>query len=167
MTFRRVRLTIVAVEKELVLRILSVCVALVNQHTKHTCLIVLSSVAGLALLCFTTFSHKRQILRKQIFLTENCVSLLFPQYLAQTFLSLRRIERNIIINVHGSSRNLLVRFSGNLRFLNSFSKNTQISNVLKIGPLRAQSFHLDGQTDMKKLIVAFRNFVNSPIQDTN
>ena len=51
--------------------------------------------------------------------------------------------------------------------LNSFSKNNQISNVLKIRPVRAESFRLDGQTDMKKLTVAFRSFLNSPMQGTN
>ena len=126
--------------------------------------IVICGLSG-CIMFFPTLSDTRNDFKKNVE-HKTCV-LVCSSTLTETFLSLRRIERNIIINVHGSSRNLLVRFSGNLRFLNSFSKNTQISNVLKIGPLRAQSFHLDGQTDMKKLIVAFRNFVNSPIQDTN
>ena len=37
---------------------------------------------------------------------------------------------------------------------------------MKIGPMRAKFFHadrrVDGQTDMTKLMVAFRNFANAP-----
>jgi len=33
---------------------------------------------------------------------------------------------------------------------------------MKIRPVRAELFHADGQIDMTKLIVAFRNFVNAP-----
>ena len=57
-------------------------------------------------------------------------------------------------------------FNENCHFLDRFSKNTQISNFVKIQQLGAGSFHEDGrtdrQTDITKLIVAFRNFVNAP-----
>jgi hypothetical protein len=47
-----------------------------------------------------------------------------------------------------------------------FSKNTQISNFVKIRPAGAEMFYVDGQTDgqtdMTKLIVAFRTFTNPP-----
>jgi len=33
---------------------------------------------------------------------------------------------------------------------------------MKIRPVGAELFHADGQTYMAKLIVAFRNFANSP-----
>jgi len=36
------------------------------------------------------------------------------------------------------------------------------SNIMKILPMGAELFHADGQTDMTKLIVAFRNFVKAP-----
>jgi len=53
-------------------------------------------------------------------------------------------------------------------FSQRFSKNTQILNFLKIGPVRAELYRADsrrdGRTDrrtyMTKLIVAFRNFTN-------
>ena len=34
---------------------------------------------------------------------------------------------------------------------------------MKIGTVRAKLFHADGRTDITKLIVAFRNFANAPI----
>jgi hypothetical protein len=37
-----------------------------------------------------------------------------------------------------------------------------MSNLMKIRPLGAELFHADGQTDMTKLIVAFRNFAKAP-----
>ena len=33
---------------------------------------------------------------------------------------------------------------------------------MKIRPVGAELFHADGQTDMPKLIVSFRNFANAP-----
>jgi hypothetical protein len=53
----------------------------------------------------------------------------------------------------------------NSDFFGRFSKNTQISNLMKIRPVRAVLFHVkgrtDGQIDMPKLRVAFRNFANA------
>ena len=33
---------------------------------------------------------------------------------------------------------------------------------MKTRPVKADLFHADGQTDMTKLIVVFRNFANAP-----
>ena len=54
-----------------------------------------------------------------------------------------------------------------LKFSRQFSlKYTLISNFMKIRPLGAESFHKDRradvQTDMTKLIIAFRHFANAP-----
>jgi hypothetical protein len=43
-----------------------------------------------------------------------------------------------------------------------FSKNTRISNFIKIRPEGAELFHAGRRSDMTKLIFAFRNFVNAP-----
>ena len=43
-----------------------------------------------------------------------------------------------------------------------FEKSTQTSRLIKIRPVGAALFHADGQTDMTKLIVAFRNIANAP-----
>jgi len=56
---------------------------------------------------------------------------------------------------------ILFRYKSSLNFLNRFSKNTQISNFMKIRPVGAELFHADGQTDMTEPIVAFRNFANA------
>jgi len=50
--------------------------------------------------------------------------------------------------------------------LMTFSKYTQISNFIKIRPVTTELFRTDGrtdrQTDMTKLIFAFRNFASAP-----
>jgi len=57
-----------------------------------------------------------------------------------------------------------VIFWWNLSFLDIFSINSQISNLVKIRPVGAALFHADKRTDrltdITKLIVASRNFVN-------
>ena len=51
--------------------------------------------------------------------------------------------------------------------MNSFSKNLQILNFMKIRPVRAKLFHADWQmTVLTKLIIAFRNFANAPKEET-
>jgi hypothetical protein len=79
--------------------------------------------------------------------------LIFSIILSETFLILRRIERDMIKNVLWDSCKLhviFVRFQWNLNFFDRFSKNTQISNLIKIHPLKVKLFHADGQTSMTK-----------------
>jgi len=83
-------------------------------------------------------------------LNTKCVFWFSLQLLSETFLILRRIERDVIKNVCGSSCKVLfflVRFSWNLNFLDGFSKNPQISNLMKIRPVGAVLFPAGGQTD--------------------
>jgi len=47
-------------------------------------------------------------------------------------------------------------------FLDRFSKNTPISDFMKIRLVGAELFHADGHRDMTKLMVAFRSFANAP-----
>jgi len=53
-----------------------------------------------------------------------------------------------------------------LNVLHRFRKNTQISNYIKIWPVRAKMFHADGltgrKTDMMKLTDGFCNFAKMP-----
>jgi hypothetical protein len=52
-----------------------------------------------------------------------------------------------------------------LNFLSSASKTTHVLNLMKIRPVGAEFFNADGQTerqtDIAKLIVAFRNFAKT------
>ena len=76
-TLRRVRLTTVAVEKQKVLHIFSVCVALVIQREKRMRRIILSSVAC-SLYQIFPHSHKQHDFRKRVI--EQYVHFDFPSY---------------------------------------------------------------------------------------
>jgi hypothetical protein len=119
---------------------------LVIQHAMRMSHII---VTCLTLPYISTLSHKRQGFRKKKTLLKIKVMFwLSVQLLSEIFLILRRIHRDITINVHRCSCKVpvsLVRFCWNLQFLDSFSKNTQISNFTKIRPVGAELFHSDGQ----------------------
>ena len=50
----------------------------------------------------------------------------------------------------------------NLSFLDSWSENTQRSNLMKIRPMGAAVFHAERQEDTMKLIIVFLNFAKKP-----
>jgi hypothetical protein len=51
---------------------------------------------------------------------------------------------------------MTVEFSGDV------SEKRSVSSFIKIRPVGAELFHADRQTDMKRLIFAFRNLANVP-----
>jgi len=87
------------------------------------------------------------------------------QLLCETFLILRRIKRYKIKNLYWSSCTMpviLVRFECKLNFLNSFSKKTQIPNLMKVVQCALScSMQTDGQMDMTELIFGFSRFCNA------
>jgi len=80
-----------------------------------------------------------------------CV-LIFCTNLSETFLILRKIQRDVTVNVHIYRFSckvpvIVVRFWRNLDLPNRFSKNTQILNFMKICTVGAELLHVDWQTD--------------------
>ena len=113
---------------------------------------------------FLILSHKRHDFRKTVTGHKMCV-LIFSTMPYEPFLVLRRTERDMIINVHGSSCTvpvILVRFQWNLSFLSRFSK--KCSNMKFHGNPSSGSRVPCGRTDMK-LTFDFRNFANAPIPE--
>jgi hypothetical protein len=70
-------------------------------------LIILSSVDRPTVPYFPTLSHKRQEFRKKVIQCKMCV-LISLQPFSETFLIIRRTERDITINVNRSSRKVPV-----------------------------------------------------------
>ena len=91
---------------------------------------------------------------------------LFPlKHLSETFLVIKKIRRDIVINVrsrHIKCPPFLTDFNQILIFSVDSRKNTQILNFKKILPVGVELFHAErctnGQTVMTKLLVAFLNF---------
>ena len=131
----------------------------------HCACAIFSSVVCPGVPFFSTLFHKRHDFRKKITKPKMCV-LIYSTTFVETFLILRRKERDTIKNVHRSSckvRVILVRFKWNLNFLNRFWKNNPVSNFMKICPVGAKLFMWTyRRTDMTQLIVAFRNIAETP-----
>jgi hypothetical protein len=129
LTWKQIRATTVATEKLQALHILNVFVNLIIQHAKHMRSIILSSVACLAPPYCPTLSHKQCNFLNKV--TINCVFWSSLQLLSETYLILRRIQRDVI-NVHRHSCKvsvILVRFKWNFNFVHRFSINTWVSKL--------------------------------------
>jgi hypothetical protein len=140
-TLRRICVTIVAVEKGWVLNIMSLC---------------LNS-------CIFSALYYAWLMGGGNVLNVMCV-LIFSTILTETFLILRRIQWDIVVTVHG----LYVKYP---LFLSDFNETWIFSTVYKkihkykISWKSAQwepssSMRTDKRTDMKKLVVVFRNFLH-------
>ena len=125
---------------------------------------ILSSLDCPALQTFSTLSHKRYDFGKKL-LNTKCVFRVSSQLLSETFLILRRNERDVIENVYWSScgvpfiiiafvmklelsRQIVEKYSN----INFREKPSSESRVVPCGQ--------DRQTYMTNLIDAFRNFAN-------
>ena len=108
----------------------------------------MSSVAHRTLPYLWTLSHKRKNFGIE-FLNYLFVWF-FLQILSETFLILRRIQRDTITNVETSSCKVLAALltvQSDLNFVDRFSKNPQISNIMKILIMGAELFHAGRQMD--------------------
>ena len=89
----------------------------------------------------------------------------FLQLLFETFLILRKTERDIENEYRSSSKApiILVGFQRNLDFLYRFSKILKYEISLESVQLQPSRYmRTERQTDATKLTVAVRNFVNAP-----
>jgi hypothetical protein len=124
---------------------------------------VLSSVTCLVIHIFQKYLINGTILEK-MWLNIKCMFWFSLQPLSKTFLILRRNERDMIKKMYIGHVQYPLFLSGvliNLNFLDKFSKNTRISNFMKILSVGTDFFQCrltDRRTDMTKQIVAFRNF---------
>ena len=103
-------------------------------------------------------SLKLSNLRPDLYITLQKVVVLYTcrvfwfslQALSETVSILKRIERNIVINVqrlHVKYPLFLSDSNETLIFPNRFSKNNQISNFIKIRSVKAELLQADGRTD--------------------
>ena len=103
-----------------------------------------------------TIFWKRLLNLKRVLILSTTVS--------ETFLILRGNERDMTKNVFWFSCKvpvILVMFQWNSNVFEVFSKNTEVSDFMKIRSPGAALFLADGRTHMTKLIVGFRNFANA------
>ena len=122
--------------------------------------IVICGLSG----CTNIFPH--YLINGTIFgetlLKVKCVFFISPQLLSETFLILRRIQRDTITNIHWSSRDALVfliRFWWSWNFLGLSWRNT---HKLSLKSVQWEPFGGGEQADTTKLAVAFRYFTNAP-----
>jgi hypothetical protein len=153
-TLRSVRVTIVAVRKHIVLNILSVCL-----YTALTCSACKSHLFCAVLYChiwpvrlYPIFPH--YLIYVTIFGKQNLLNIIYLQLMPETFLILRRIHRDFIMNIHWSSYKVSVFLVGFLVKIGSFS--TYFRNSLfhenSSSTIRVVSWGLtDGRTDRQTL----------------
>ena len=101
------------------------------------------------------------IFRKKL-LNKECVFCFFLQLLSETFLILRRIQRDIT-NAHRTSCKvpvILVRSEWSLNFLGRFSKNTAYHENSSSESRVVPCGQTDRRTDTTKVIVTFLSFAN-------
>jgi hypothetical protein len=120
---------------------------------------ILSVVACLGLQYFPHYLINGTIFEKRYWIIM-CVSIFSTPFVWNISHS-KKNERYIIKKVFWSSCKILVilvRFYWKFNFLDRLSKNTQISNFMKILCFMWQTGR---RTDMAKLIVTFRTFANA------
>ena len=125
-----------------------VSLALVIQHAmlmRHTVICDLPGSANffpLYLINGTIFGKKLSNIK--------CVFWFPLQILSETFLIPRKIERDTIKTAYWYSHKvplIPVRYECNFNFLYRISKNSPISNLMKVGPLGVELIHADRGAD--------------------
>jgi hypothetical protein len=132
---------------------------------------LISSDACLSPPQYSTSSHKRHDFRKKVTACKMYISVFFLTSISNISYSKKNPARyrHKCRNVFAWSTCHSCRILIKLRFFNRCSRKAQIPNFVKLHPVGAELFHADEgtdgrtdrQTDMTKLIVAFRNFANA------
>jgi len=142
-----------------------VFVALVAHHAMRMRHIVICGLPGF----YDNFPHYLTNCRifEKMLLNTKCVSWYSLQLLSETFLILRRIERDMIKNVYRppcKAPVILVWIEWNLIFFDRFWKKYLKYQILwksiQLEPICCM--RTDGRTDITKLTVASRNCANAP-----
>ena len=127
--------------------------------------VLLPYVACPTLQYFSTLSHKRHDFRKKLLPNIKCVFSFSLQLLSQTFFTLRKTERDVIVNVYWSLCKvpfILVRFQCKLNFLDLFSKKKR--NIFRENPSSGRKVFRRKRTgrriDMSKLVITFEIWRN-------
>jgi len=141
-----------------------VFVAVGSQHVERmSCVFSICGLSG-CIIFFNIITQMTWFSGKN--LNIKCVFWISPQNFTETFRILRRIQRNIIVNIHTYLCKVRVIFVVCLLLLNLFdifSKNTQISNFTKIHPVEAESLHAARRTDKHEEVNnIFRNCAKAP-----
>jgi hypothetical protein len=138
------------------------CVCVI-QHTKCMWHIVACGLLGCTIF-FHIISQTARFKNKKVIIHKICV-LISLQLLSQAFPIFRRIQWDVIINLHKFSCKapIILVILIKLDFLDRLLKNSQILNIMKICLVGGV---LCGQTgkwaDTMKLIVAFCKFASTP-----
>ena len=146
----------VSVQEQCLVHILSVSVAC-KAHASYY--IVMCGLSDF--LHFFTLSHKWY---KKRLSDIKCVFWFSLERLSEIFLILRRIQENVITNVHVSlyySCHVLIWLEFSRQIFEG--KKAQISNFMRsVERKPSSSTWTDGETDMASQITIFRNSVNAP-----
>jgi hypothetical protein len=141
-----------------------VSIALVIQHAKPMRHIVLPSLACPGLQYFSPNYLTNGVIFVKKWLNTECVFWFSLQLRQQRFLILRIIKRGIIINLCRYPCEvpvILFIFWWNVNFLDRVSGNPRLWNLMRIRPVGAELFCVNGRMYMAALTVAFWNFANS------
>jgi hypothetical protein len=134
-----------------------------SRKAVSICRLILLSVACPAVQYFSKFSHKQHSFPKIITEHKVCVLIFSTTFVWKTSHCMKKWARydKKYVGLHVKCP-LSCSIIWNVIFFDSYSKNLQISNFMKICPVGAELFHVDGWTDMMKLIVAFCSFAIMP-----
>ena len=146
-----------------------VFVALVIQHAvrmRHTRRLWPAPLYNI----FPNYLINGTIFEKKL-LNTKCVFWFSLQLFSETFLILRRTERDIIKNVYRALCKvsvIVVHFNETWIFSTDFQKKYPICQISwkSVQSEPSCSVRTDGRTDMTKLKVPFFNFANSPKNET-